>query len=128
MFRFILSRKSLEDNRGQQKDKLLIQMKSISTSCHCPKCNCTTDKYHGTYIRKVQDLPILRKNVQLEIRSHEYQCTNDECEVISIAETFDGFLNPYSRMTERYADFICTLAMETSCEGCARICRVHMQK
>ena len=95
----------------QQKDKLLIQMKSISTSCHCPKCNCTTDKYHGTYIRKVQDLPILRKNVQLEIRSHEYECTNDECEVISIAETFDGFLNPYSRMTERCADFICTLAM-----------------
>ena len=26
-------------------------------------------------------------------------------------------------MTERWADFICTLAMETSCEGCARICR-----
>lgn len=26
-------------------------------------------------------------------------------------------------MTERCADFICTLALETSCEGCARICR-----
>ena len=25
-------------------------------------------------------------------------------------------------MTERCADFICTLALETSCEGCARIC------
>ena len=48
---------------------------------------------------------------------------NDECEVISIAETFDGFLNNYSRMTERCADFICTLALETSCEGCARVCR-----
>ena len=48
---------------------------------------------------------------------------NDECEVVSIAETFDGFLNNYSRMTERCADFICTLALETSCEGCARVCR-----
>ena len=48
---------------------------------------------------------------------------NDECEVISIAETFDGFLNNYSRMTERCVDFICTLALETSCEGCARVCR-----
>lgn len=45
---------------------------------------------------------------------------NDDCEVTSIAETFDGFLNTYSRMTERCADFI---AMETSCEGCAHICR-----
>jgi len=26
-------------------------------------------------------------------------------------------------MTERCVDFICTLAMETSCEGCARICK-----
>ncbi len=33
------------------------------------------------------------------------------------------FLNAYSRMTERCADFVCTLALETSCEGCARICK-----
>lgn len=26
-------------------------------------------------------------------------------------------------MTKRCADFICTLAMETSCEGCSRICQ-----
>lgn len=107
----------------QQSDKIIIQMKSTSSSCKCPKCNRITQKYHGTYTRKVQDLPILGKNVQLEICSHEYACLNDECEVISIAETFDGFLNNYSRITERCVDFICTLALETSCEGCARVCR-----
>ena len=32
-------------------------------------------------------------------------------------------MNPYSRMTEQCADFICMLAMETSCEGSARICK-----
>lgn len=98
-------------------------MKSISKSCKCPKCNCVTDTYHGTYNRKVQDLPILGKNVQLEICSHEYACMNANCETTTFAETFHGFLNAYSRMTERCADFICTLALETSCEGCARICR-----
>jgi transposase len=61
--------------------------------------------------------------VQLEICSHEYECINDGCEVTTFAETFDNFLNTYSRMTERCADFICTLAMESSCEGCARICK-----
>lgn len=48
---------------------------------------------------------------------------NDDCEVTSVAETFDGLLSTYSHMTERCADFICRLALETSCEGCARICR-----
>lgn len=107
----------------QYEDKILIRMKSISRNCKCPKCGCITDKYHGTYLRKVQDLPILGKGVQLEICSHEYECMNNDCEVTTIAETFDGLLNNYSRMTERCADFICTLAMETSCEGCARICK-----
>ena len=107
----------------QQNDKIFIRMKSISSNCKCPKCNCITEKYHGTYNRKVQDLPILGKSVELEICAHEYECVNDDCEVISVAETFDGFLNTYSRMTERCVDFICTLALETSCEGCARICR-----
>ena len=103
--------------------QILIRMKSISKDCRCPKCGCITDKYHGTYVRKVQDLPILGKRVQLEICSHEYECINDGCEVTTFAETFDGFLNTYSCMTERCADFICTLAMESSCEGCARICK-----
>lgn len=110
-------------NVNQEKDKILIQMQSVTTNCICPKCGRTTNKYHGTYIRKVQDLPILGKNVQLEITAHEYNCVNAECEVTTISETFDGFLNTYSRMTERCADFLCTLALETSCEGCARICK-----
>lgn len=77
----------------QQKDNILIRMKSISKSCKCPKCNYFTDKYHGAYNRKVQDLPIFGKSVQLEICSHEYECVNDDCAVTSMAETFDGFLN-----------------------------------
>ena len=33
------------------------------------------------------------------------------------------FLDHYSRKTERLADFICTTALETSCEGCSKICK-----
>lgn len=107
----------------QQKDKILIRMRSIYKSCKCSRCNCITDKYHRTYNRKVQDLPILGESFQLEICSHEYECVNDGCEVNSVAGTFDGFLNTYSRMTERGANFICMLALETSCERCACIWR-----
>lgn len=108
----------------QETTRILIRMKSISRECRCPKCGKTTNKYHGTYIRKVQDLPILGKNVKLEIKAHEYNCINEDCDNSAIAESFDGFLNTYSRLTERCVDFICTLALETSCEGCSRICRV----
>lgn len=37
--------------------------------------------------------------------------------------TINGFLSYYNRMTDRCADFICTLALETSCESCSCICK-----
>ncbi|ALR90284.1 ISL3 family transposase [Clostridium butyricum] len=100
-----------------------ISLKSQSNNCICPKCNIISNKYHGTYIRKVQDLPILGKQVLLEINSYEYKCENIDCSNKTIVESFDGFISYYSRMTERLSDFLCTLALETSCEGAARIAK-----
>ena len=102
-----------------------IQIKIIAHSkdCICPKCGAISTHRHGTYERKVQDLPVLGKTTWLLINAYEYQCDNPDCEVTTFSETVNGFLSYYSRMTERCADFICTLAMETSCEGCSRICK-----
>lgn len=102
---------------------IVIKMKSNANSCDCPKCHAVSTHYHGTYVRKVKDLPILGKSVILEITSREYSCDNNECDTVTVVESYNGFLNPYSRMTERLEDFICTLALGTSCEGASRICR-----
>lgn len=108
----------------EEENKIGIKLKSKTTDSICPKCNNVTTHCHGTYKRKVQDLPILGKHVQLELTSREYYCDNEDCETTTIAESFNGFINYYSRMTERLEDFICSLALETSCEGCARICKL----
>jgi len=71
----------------------------------------------------VQDLPILGKNVMLQIKSYEYKCENPECDAVSTVEDFGDFLGYHGRKTERLEDFLCTLALETSCEGAARICK-----
>ena len=100
-----------------------ISLKSQSNNCICPNCNKTSNKYHGTYVSKFQDLPILGKRVLLEINSYEYKCENIDCSNKTIVESFDGFISYYSRMTDRLSDFLCTLALETSCEGAARIAK-----
>ncbi|WP_252235083.1 hypothetical protein [Clostridium sp. ZS1] len=41
------------------------------------------------------------------------------CQVYKSVSIIDD--DYYSRMTERLSDFLCTLALETSCEGAARI-------
>ena len=85
LYKFYPEKDLMITDIDQQSDKIIIRMKSTSSSCKCPKCNHITQKYHGTYTRKVQDLPILGKSVQPEICSHEYACLNDECGVVSIA-------------------------------------------
>lgn len=105
----------------QNKSEILLKMYSYTKNCKCPKCGFESSHKHGTYERKVQDLPILGKRVYLLINAFEYQCDNPKCDVITFAESIDGFLSHFGRMTERLAEFVCGLALETSCESCACI-------
>lgn len=105
----------------QDESEISFKMYSYTKSCKCPKCGVESAHKHGTYERKVQDLPILGKRTYLLVNAFEYQCDNLECDVTTFAESIDGFLSHFCRMTERLADFVCDIALETSCESCAKI-------
>lgn len=105
----------------ESEDQIVIHMHSVSNKATCHKCGAPLIKHHGTHRRRVQDLPILGKRVMLDMQIYDYQCTSDSCGSFAATETFDGFLTHNSRMTERLEDFICLLAIETSCEAGARI-------
>lgn len=103
--------------------EIVLYLKSISTSCTCRKCGSLLTKHHGSHHRVAQDLPILGKRVRLDMQIFDYQCTSESCGSFAAPESFDGFLNYNCRMTERLEDFLCLLAIDTSCEACARIMR-----
>ena len=107
---------SMDDNEKS----IDIRLKSKSKHYICYKCKKLLSKHHATYNRKVQDLPIFGKSVQLYINAYEYYCETCQC---SISENFDGFLKDRSRLTERCENFIVQLALETSCEGASRTLR-----
>lgn len=108
---------SVEENDNELK----LHMISRSKSFYCPECGEKLLKLHATHHRTVQDLPVLGKRVLLDIRVHDFQCQNEDCKTGAFSETFHGFLNHYSRMTERLVDLATILALETSCEASARI-------
>jgi len=108
------------DDSPQQ---IKITLKSRKHSHECPKCKQEMPMYHATYMRSVQDLPIFQKNVKLQIKAYNYYCTNKNCEVVSFAENYGGFIGKSERMTDRLENFIRTLALETNCEGGAAICK-----
>ena len=106
----------------ERDNEIVIHMHSVSNNCTCHKCGAPLVKHHGSHHRNAQDLPILGKRVILDMQIYDYNCTSDKCSGrFAATETFDGFLSYNSRMTERLEDFICLLAVETSCEASARI-------
>lgn len=106
-----------------EEDKIIIEMKSQKHSHECRKCEREMTKYHATYPRTVQDLPILGKQVVLKIRSYNYYCDNNECEVKSFVEDYESFIGKSKRMTYRCEELVKTIALETSCEGASAICK-----
>lgn len=111
--------KELEVRCIEETEKqIIIQLKSRSKSCICPHCGKEIREKHSTCKRKLQDLPILGKQVRLTVNIYQYECP--DCKKIT-TESIDGFLRPNSRMTERCGDFIVRLALGTSCEGASRI-------
>lgn len=50
-----------------------------------------TEQYHGTYIRKVQYLSILVKNVQLHIKTHGYDHINKNVIQLLVQRVFIDF-------------------------------------
>ena len=106
----------------EDSEQIKIILKSRKHRHSCPKCGQGAETYHATYMRRVQDLPIFRKNVTLHIKAYDYYCENEKCATVSFAEDYGGFVGKSDRMTDRLESFIRTLALETNCEGAAAIC------
>lgn len=111
----------------ENENELVIHLHSVSKGCRCHKCGAYLTERHGSHHRSVQDFPIAGKRVTLEAQIYDYQCRSETCGSYASTETFDGFLTYNGRMTERLEDFICLLAVETSCEAASRIMKsIHV--
>jgi transposase len=86
----------------QAENEIYFKMSVHSKKCRCIKCGIKSTHRHGTYKRKLQDLPILGKSTYLIVKAYEYQCDNTECDATTFVESIDGFLNYYSRMSKGY--------------------------
>ena len=102
-------------------DTMYISLESTTSEMNCPFCGEPMTKHHTSHSRNVQDLPIFGKRTCLALKVFDFDCNNPDCSCVSKAESFDGFLENSSQMTERLKDLVIELALDTSCEAAARI-------
>lgn len=71
---------------------LLLTVKSTRTSASCPLCQNLASRKHSHYTRKVQDLPICDKSVELLLLTKRWFCDNPNCQVKIFTERYDWLL------------------------------------
>ena len=74
-------------------------VKSKIKSCSCPCCGVVSNKYHSTYVRKIQDTPIHNKETWLNVSAYEFVCQNPDCKVTTFTENL-----PFARKNKVKTD------------------------
>ncbi len=75
----------------------------------------------GIHSKTVYDLPILGKQVKLNIKYRNFICLNKDCDKKYVSETIPGFIEKFNHRTHRLNDFILKIALATSAEESSRI-------
>lgn len=103
-------------------NSFILTLKSTRTSSPCPVCSKKNFRIHSRYTRKVQDLPIGDRSVDLLIMTKRWFCDHSDCKVKIFTERYDQ-LSSNRRRTARAEEFLRKIAFSTSCLSAEKVAR-----
>ena len=77
----------------------------------CPDCGTGSARVHSRYRRKLNDLPVSGRRVQLVVRARRFFCDASSCRRRTFAERLDETLAPRARRTGRLDEIVVCLAI-----------------
>ena len=85
-----------------ENDKAVITVRASGSVGLCPSCGTVSRRIHSRYRRRVTDLPLSGRVVELLVIARRFRCDAVLCERQIFAERFaDGILAPSARRTAR---------------------------
>jgi transposase len=108
-------------NTEIKNDKVIFYFDSLRAECECPECGNITNTFKNYYSRKIQDLPIIDKQLFLIIHLKKYICKNELCNKGIFVEPIDELVDKKSRKTKRLDELLTRLALTSSAEEASRI-------
>lgn len=91
-------------------NKNILYLKSTIKECECPICHKTSDKYHSTYVRKIQETPINCTETWLYVTAYEFCCNNKKCNNKCFVEELP-FAGKHKKMTNNLIQLIISVGM-----------------
>ncbi|MFE7076947.1 ISL3 family transposase [Streptomyces sp. NPDC057620] len=78
-----------------------IVIKGRTTGATCPDCGCHSERVHGSYQRRLRDLPLGERSVVILLKVRRFVCDSRACPRRTFVEAFAWLTCPYSRFTTR---------------------------
>ncbi|WP_225000390.1 ISL3 family transposase [Cesiribacter sp. SM1] len=104
--------------------KVIFQLQFIVTTAYCPLCDSLSTRIHSRYERKLQDLPISGKVVELRLCTRKFFCQKDNCPRKIFAQQQPSCLKRYGRRLLRVCEQMICIGCEMGAKPGARICRL----
>jgi len=100
-----------------------IYVKSQSRTGMCPLCGEASEKYHATYRRSIQIIPMNRKTTYAKVIAYKYDCCNENCLQKVFMESLPFALPSQVRSTELNL-LILAVSLFLSNEGASNVLRL----
>lgn len=78
-----------------------IVVRGRAASAECPDCGGSSTRVHGSYQRRLKDLPLAGQSVVIRLRVRRFICGVADCPRRTFAEPFARLTTPYARLTSR---------------------------
>lgn len=78
-------------------DVVKFQIRSKSDSSACPGFRESSARVHARYQRRLADLPVSDRNVQVIAHIRGFKCVNSRCSQSPFAEQIQGLTTPFAR-------------------------------
>src|SRR5690242_4304618 len=67
----------------------------LASSAVCPECGHASERVHGQYTRRIQDVPFGKTAVAYVIAARKFVCQNQSCKRSIFCERLSGLAAPH---------------------------------
>lgn len=78
-----------------------IMAKGRTAGAACPDCGRPSERVHGSYQRRLRDLPLGERSVVILLKVRRFVCDASACPRRTFVEPFTRLTRPYARFTTR---------------------------
>jgi transposase len=105
-------------------DRFLLNLRSIAKTAKCPVCQTHSKHLRGLYTRKLSDLPIVAKRLQIHLIVRKFYCDNDSCKRRIFCERIPKLAPVYARCTSRMIDSQLQIALSAGGETGSKLSKL----